>query len=309
MSTQSLNAFLLHTPVVVKACDSVAVWWPAYRQQIAGWDSNFARAVVGGFLADRVAWAFAAGYQSALRALVPELPDDALCAICVTEQGGTSPKAMQSRLSQGTNKGWQLDGAKRWTTLGPDGGVFLVAAREADSPVDRPVIRLARVSSTLSGVELDTMPPTDFVPEVPHARLRFQGVQLGQQDVLPGDGYSDYVKPFRTIEDLHVHAAALAYLIRESRRLRWDRSWTEKAVALIDAYAQLSSEPPNAAETHLALAGAMAFGESLCAEADQQFATSEDKLATERWARDRKLLAVAGKAREIRITKAWSSLS
>ena len=41
----------------------------------------------------------------------------------------------------------------------------------------------------------------------------------GEADLLPGDGYDIYLKPFRTIEDIHVHAALIGYLVGVARRL------------------------------------------------------------------------------------------
>lgn len=52
-------------------------------------------------------------------------------------------------------------------------------------------------------------------------------------EVLPGDGYDDYIKPFRTLEDVHVHLALGAFLLGDSaphwervepgERARWQR--------------------------------------------------------------------------------------
>jgi acyl-CoA dehydrogenase len=149
------------------------------------------QAIIGGFVADRVAWAFASGYQAALRALVPDLPADRICALCVTEEGGNSPRAIKSTLKR-SGAGYVLDGAKRWTTLGPDGGLFLVAARDANAAGERPSLKVARVASNLPGVSVEKMPPTRFVPEVPHARLKFENVLLPDASLLPGDGYDEY---------------------------------------------------------------------------------------------------------------------
>jgi hypothetical protein len=74
------------------------------------------------------------------------------------------------------------------------------------------------------------MPPTRFVPEVPHARLAFDGVAVAHEDVLPGDGYERYIKPFRSVEDIHVTAAVLAYLLAEAGRRGWPASWRERAL-------------------------------------------------------------------------------
>ena len=39
-----------------------------------------------------------------------------------------------------------------------------------------------------------------FVPEISHAEVELDRVKVSDADVLPGDGYDDYLKPFRTIE-------------------------------------------------------------------------------------------------------------
>ena len=57
------------------------------------------QALLGGFDADRVGWAFASGYQAALRALLPELPADAVAAFCVTEESGNRPRDIHTRIT------------------------------------------------------------------------------------------------------------------------------------------------------------------------------------------------------------------
>jgi hypothetical protein len=112
-----------------------------------------------------------AGYQAALRALLPSLPDDVLAALCVTEAEGNHPKAVRTTLSA-DGPAFRLRGEKRWTTLGPDGGLFIVIAREAGSPEDRPSLKAVVLRSGTAGLSVLPMPPTRFVPEVPHARVR-----------------------------------------------------------------------------------------------------------------------------------------
>ena len=103
-------------------CESVAQWWQRHRAIAAEQPDPIHQAIVGGFVADRVGWAFASGYQAALRALFPDAPGDRICALCVTEADGNSPKAIKSSLTRAGNE-WVLNGAKRWTTLGPDGAL------------------------------------------------------------------------------------------------------------------------------------------------------------------------------------------
>lgn len=271
------------------------------------WSTPIDRAMAGGHAADRLAWAFASGYQAALRALVPELPPDTMVALCVTEAEGNTPRAIRSSLRR-DGAGFVLDGSKRWTTLGPSGWLFLVAARDEAACGERIALRIARVASGTPGVRVETMAPTRFVPEVPHAQLHFTGVRVAPEDLLPGDGYDLYVKRFRTVEDLHVNAAMLAYLVREARRLAWPDEWFERAVALLVTLRTLALDDSARPALHIALAGTLALGRTLVAEAESEWAKTGDDPAYARWLRDRELLGVAGKARARRTERAWERL-
>jgi len=299
---------LLAAPLEAAPCEDVASWWARHRLVAAEWDDPIALAIAGGAAADRIGWAFASGYQAALRALVPGLPADAVAAFCVTEAGGNRPKDIHTTLERDGDAGWRLSGSKRWTTLGPDGALFLVAARDAGVSGERPAIKLARVASNTPGLRVEPMPPTRFVPEVPHAELRFEGVALEAGALLPGDGYERYVKPFRTIEDAHVCAAQLAYTLREARRFAWPQEWIERALALLEALRAIAHEDPASAATHLALAGALATLDVLLRQADTLWARAPDADARARWLRDRPLGGVAAQARALRTARAWQRL-
>src|SRR6185369_10915467 len=102
------------------------------------------------------------------------------------------------------------------------------------------------------------MPPTRFVPEVPHAGVLFHEVRVPASALLPGDGYERYVKPFRTVEDIHVMLAIGAYLLREARRRGWPAAFGERLVAQLALLGALSGADASAPATHLALAGGLA---------------------------------------------------
>lgn len=303
--TPALLPLLLDSRMPAPSIDHVDAWWSHHRDLSARWPDSLDLAVAAGFQADRLAWAFASAYQAALHALIPNLPRDEVCALCVTEEGGTAPRAMQSTLRVHADGHLQLDGAKRWTTLGPNGGLFLVAARDARESLDPPRIRLARVAAGSTGLQILPMPPASFVPEIAHARLRFDGVCVRDSDLLPGDGYSRYVKPFRTVEDLHVHASALAYVLGHARRHDGSPEWIERALATLLTFGALSRLDSTEPATHLALAGTMAQAEDLIHTAEPFWSTSP--IAAERWQRDRHLLQIAAAAREARREAAWRS--
>src|SRR4051794_29963976 len=79
--------------------DSLDAWWTHHVAAVRGEALPIDEALLGGADADRAAYAFAAGYQAALRALVPSLPRDAMASLCATEQGGAHPKNIRTTLA------------------------------------------------------------------------------------------------------------------------------------------------------------------------------------------------------------------
>ena len=164
------------------------------------------------------------------------------------------------------------------------------------------------MDSRARGLKIESMSPTKFVPEVPHAQLQFENLEVAEDELLPGDGYADYVKPFRTVEDIHVQAAVLAYLMREGQRLSWPQGWLEQLSALLASLGKIADMPASHAETHIALAGALAIGAGLIGEADAFWEAAAADPAAKRWQRDRELLKVAGGSRALRTQRAWETL-
>ena len=255
---------------------AVAEWWPRWRDGAARAAQPAAMAVLGGFEADRVAWAFASGYQAALRALLPELPRDIVAAFCVTEDGGNRPRDIRTTITPAADGTLRVSGAKRWTTLGPASSLLLVVgALPPQQGEARPRLKLVRIAADAPGLRLLPMPDTHFVPEVPHARVQLDAVRVDAAQLLPGDGYDSHVKPFRTLEDTHV---------------------------------ALASAPADAPATHIALAGALAQAHGLYGEAGTLWTAAGEDPAALRWARDAALFGVAAAARDQRSARAWERL-
>ncbi len=302
---------LLSSPLEATACEDVTQWWPRHLDLCTHWQEPIDRSIAGGFASDRLAWAFATGYQSALRSMFPELPDSLLAAFCVTEETGNRPRDIQTTLRADGAGQYRLDGAKRWTTLGPQSNVLMVAARDvAASSEERAALRLVSVAAGTPGLTLQAMPPTRFVPEVAHARVRLEGVRVSEADVWPGDGYEQYVKPFRTIEDTHVTAAALAYCLRESclqqgGEYEWPPQWSTRAIATLASLREVALSDPRSEVTHLLLAGAMANAHDLFDQVTTLWRATPAATVASRWLRDLPLLQIAASARDQRTAKAW----
>jgi acyl-CoA dehydrogenase len=299
----------LLAPPRAQAVDDVATWWQAWQSVDIAAATPASLAVASGFAADRVGWAFASGYQAALRALLPDLPRDALAAFCVTEAEGNRPRDIRTTIVPQPDGTLRIDCAKRWTTLGPSGTLLLVVgALPAPAGATRPMLKVARVPVPSAGLALQPMPATRFVPEVPHAQVQLQNVRVEADALLPGDGYDAYVKPFRTIEDQHVTLAVLAYLLREGRARGWPAAFNEQLVAAIAVLMQLARDDPSTAPTHVALAGALRIAHRLYAEASALWAAAGEDSAARRWQRDAALFDVAGSARTQRAERAWERL-
>jgi alkylation response protein AidB-like acyl-CoA dehydrogenase len=309
--TAALLARLLRgSPIVLDVGEDIAAWWRAFLRAEPPALGPFDRAVLAGFRANRLAGAFAGGYQGALRALTPgRLGDDVIGSFCVSEPGGNSPRAIASTLTPHADGGFVLAGQKRWSTMAPIADVLLVAAHQGADAAGRKRFALVAVDATAPGVTIRRMPPTKFVPEVPHAELALRDVAVRADAVLPGDGYARYVKRFRTVEDIYIHAAVLGYVVGAARRFGFPQAVIERAAAAIVATAGLAALDADAAETHVALAGVLAADAALLDDAEPFWDKADDEERA-RWRRDRQGFgAVAGGLREARRTRAWERLA
>ena len=261
-------------------------------------NESFELALLGGAQADRTGYAFAAGYQAALLSLLGKL--DGICALSATEADGAHPRAIKTSL-EAKGEAFQLEGEKIWATLAPIAEVFIVIATRGERE-GRPqlvAVRMPRKHATI-----EPGPQTPFVPEIPHGIIRFS-TQVRAEDVLPGDGYLDYLKPFRTIEDIHVHAALGAHLFRLGRAQGWPHELLEALLVQLAALKALSTAPPLEAATHLALAGSINALRALMPKVQAELEARGGALH-ERFERDLGILQVAQKARGKRREKAWA---
>jgi alkylation response protein AidB-like acyl-CoA dehydrogenase len=277
-------------------------------------------ASLAGAASETMGWAFAAGYQAALRRLDPRATSGGrLASLCVTEQGGGHPRAIQCALARATRAtpsasaggGWTLSGEKTWVTLGADADVLLVVATTGLDPSGRNALRVARIPADRAGITREAAPPlpfasfasfASFATEVGHGRARFDRVVVDDAELLEGDGYTGVLKPFRTIEDVHVTAAVAGWSIAVARRSGWSRAWIAEAAGIVALLRELNAAPALAPPTHVALAGALLCARRLLESAEWSRA---DERTRESWERDRPLLDVAARVRAARFEAAW----
>ena len=299
-----LQRVLQHAPTPAPIAD-LATWWLQYAMAVQGMTRPIERAVAAGFAADRLGYAFAAGYTEALQQLLPAL-GNTRAALCATESGGAHPRAMKTYVQE-SHAALRLSGDKTFVTLGTHAATLLVVASEGQDAQGRNRLAVYRIPADRAGVTLTPLPSTAFAPEIPHAALHLHEVVVTPEERLPGDGYERYLKPFRTVEDLHVYAALLGWLLQVARRAGWPRLIVQELLLLIAATCALGPAAPDAAATHLALGGLLASARRLREEIGPHWQLV-DPTTRALWERDRPLLEVAGKARAQRLEVAWERL-
>jgi len=285
---------LLSAPPESHAIDSPRACFDLLEPVDPSFSSTVDRAAAGGFLADRLGYAFLAGYRAALARLAPSLSRASLCA---TESAGAHPRAIATRLQQSSDPNFHvLTGEKTFATLASVADVLLVVASRGEEG-GRNRLVVARIPASRPGITIREREPAAFAPEIPHARVSFEAVRVEAAEVLEGDGYLQVLKPFRTIEDIHVAAAWLGHVVRLARLHGNDRGILERALASLAALRELGGRDPLEPAVHVTLAGVFADAVAVARAVDLSAA---DEATRARWSRDFPLFEVAGAARELR---------
>ena len=267
-------------------------WYAHLLARLGGAPLPFELALVGGLQAATPGLAFLAGYQAALRVLWPAAPWTA-GALCVTENRSTRPADMSTRIY-----GLYISGSKDFVTAGDCADWLLVAAREEQAD-EAPRLALGVVRQGAPGVRIEALPALPLMPDIGHARLH---LEQAHGERLAGDGWDDYVKPFRTLEDVHVLAAIGAWQFGIGRECGWPDALLLRLQALLAGCAEVARQSPNAPTSHLLLAGLFAEQQALAGELHAAFATGPAHWA-ELWQRDQGVLRIAEAARSKRLEK------
>ncbi|VVO94538.1 acyl-CoA dehydrogenase family protein [Pseudomonas fluorescens] len=261
--------------------------------QTLGNVTPFELAVAGGRRMATPGLAFLVGYQAALRMLWPSAPLS-LGALCATEQRSLRPADMQTRL-----KDLRLSGRKDFVTAGDAADWLLVAAR-SEEPGETPRLSLAVVYPGEPGVKVEKLPALPLMPDISHGRLYLDGALC---ELLAGDGWDAYVKPFRTLEDVYVLSAMTAWLYGVGQDSDWPQALQLRLLALLAGCAEASRQAPNNPPGHVLLGGLFAQFEALAGEVDQALGNGPVEWA-QMWQRDKGVMQLAAGARAKRLAKA-----
>jgi acyl-CoA dehydrogenase len=201
-------------------------------------------------------------------------------------------------------EGYRIDGHKKFISMADYADILFVAVNAGAGSDGRKRIRIAVIDPGLEGVRIERMPELPFIPEVGHAEVFLKNVMISADALLPGDGYTAYIKPFRSVEDIQIFAAVTGYLYRITSEYRWDLTFREELLEVISSLKVMSMEDALSESLHIALAGLITrFGRFLEAAESQWSQVDEGIRAL--WERDRKLLDVAGTLRKKRLSRAW----
>ena len=289
---------------------TIGAWFRDFKQDVPGHYSSVLRAMLGGRRARCVGHAFASGYQSALEHLFaaqfdPNQP--ALASLCVTEQNGNHPKAIEASLSE-ENGSWILSGQKSFVSGATEAQQLFIACQSGLDETGRPKIKVVSLPSSTAGIRIETLPDLPFVPEVSHGRVLLDRVLVEGASVLAGDGYEDFVKPFRSCEDVHVMSAIAAYMLGQSLEAKASLSLSEDLLSLALSFLHLDISHLDSAQFHLLLAGLRNSLHRILPIFELELSALNPAGAAH-WKRDAALLKVAEKAHVARTKKAWETLS
>lgn len=309
--TERLIETLLSPALERMTYGSMADWFESFNQQARAYLQPIDRAFLGGRLSLNVGFAFAAAYQSAIEALFKP-QEILLSSFCVTEEQGNHPRALETRLFEDAGKLY-LSGHKKFVSGANDSQQLYIACRDEREgngfdAQGRPVIKMIATKAQTKGLEIQAMPALGFVPEVSHGKVKLNNVQITEEQICSGDGYVNYVKAFRSYEDLHVLAAITAYRLAEAIEGRWPRDLLEAHISLILAVRALSNMDLNTPVAHVGLAACRSQLDSLISSTNSLYEKSNFE-SYKHWKRDQVLLNIAKTAHQKRTKTAWEVMS
>ena len=236
-------------------------------------------AIIAGLRSDIPASAFLSAYQIAMRAVDPALPPEQWACLCVSEKGLRSLSEMETCIEAGA-----VSGRKSHAMLASDGIDWLyVIARSSSGLICQ------RVSSNAEGVSPQPAKPGQpVIPELPHHVVDFANSPVDAA-FLAENAHEKINKPFRYHEDVMALLAFSGWVLRVSEANINHQKLIECMQALACGYC--------ASATGYDRSQLDAFDALI--EELMQFSSHLSGKYQETWRRDRQLLLMGQKARDI----------
>jgi acyl-CoA dehydrogenase len=298
---QALRQILKGSIEAESSCSGMEAWFLDHQRLCADATNSLVRATLGGARFRQLSFAFASAYQSALENMfgTERFQQGALCH---NEKGVKKPREMTTRITSDAEGNAVVSGHKGFVSGGANANKLYVSA--VDTRDGSGKIKMLQLEPGMKGLTLSAGSSLPFLPELDHAKLTLEGVVLADENILKDDGYTDYVKPFRTEEDLHILAALLGQRLNIAIALR-QTNFIEQALTLISALKTAYDADRSSELAHLTLADIKQQCIALFNEQDK-FLQQETSMHSylKAWERDRALLAIAESAQQARTKKA-----
>ena len=266
-----------------------------------------------GFFAKSIGQAFASSYQIAIQRLTGVDTCGGVASFCVTENKSTHPTSMQSCLSLDNEGRYRLSGKKDFVTLACEAKKLFVAvrseeAKSGEGKAGRNIIKLVEVDVAAPGVNVQVLPTLPFVSDVSHGVVSFDSIIVDPASILSGDGYADYVKPFRWFEDINVFMSVSAYLFKLSLAFGWPVEAKVEMVSLLTTLSGLHKMKADDPIAHIVMFDQTVVLNKWLQRYNDTWSQVPEEIVM-CCKRDLALLKIAGKAREARYTKAMTALA
>ncbi|MFK7980153.1 MAG: hypothetical protein AB8G86_09250 [Saprospiraceae bacterium] len=296
---QQLLAIQQNRPL--KSYNATEDWALAYYQLTKN-EFPFNKAVLGGFTCQQFSFAFMAGYQAALEKMFPTIAPNELKALCVSEAKGGHPKVIQTTLLN-----HQLTGVKTYVTAGSDAAHLLVLCKTTERVDGKPLLKIVHVPKQADNIKVTNF-ELPFMKAVKHGKLALDNTKITAEQILEGDGYSQYTKPFRTLEDVCVSAAYQAMLLRQAIDHQWAENLRDQLLLNLYILKNLLSLPPSAKETHLLLSTHERNFENLLPTIEEHISKYASADFKADWEMNKKVIFLGKKLKEVRLAKARAVL-
>ena len=285
----------------LKSYTDTADWASNYYQLVSD-KPPIEKAILGGFSCQQFSFAFMAGYQAALEHMFPTVAPNELKALCVSEKNGGHPKAIQTTLIDN-----QLNGLKTYITAGSDVEHLLVLCKTDKVVNGRPQLKMVHLPKGAENTELTNF-ELSFMKEVKHGKLAMSNTPIVDSQLLSGDGFSDYAKPFRTLEDICVGAAYQAMLLRQAIEHKWTEDLRDQILFSLFSLKNLLALPLLDQNTHILLAAQDDNFSKLLPSIESNIEATTSAPFKADWAMNKKLIGLGKKSKAARLAKARSLL-
>ncbi|GLQ30962.1 hypothetical protein [Litoribrevibacter albus] len=248
--------------------------------------------------------AFWCGYQSAIQMLFGRFLNNEIASIVVNEHRSFKPSDWITEIEK-KSEAFVLVGKKDFITAPDQIDLLLVAANEQG--YESKASKLCKVKRNIDGLSLVDLNMPVF-KDLKKSKGVFSRLELAHDEVLPGDGYDWFVKPFRVVEDFYVSLSMLGYLIKILMKHELDLTSFIPRLTLVlngisSAEQELNCYIANGGETGL-------FLETFIKEVGENIQVLmqyfKDNGALKDYQQDMMIFKIGEKARDIRYQRALS---